>query len=217
MLFTQRSSCRVICLIFFNSTLGITFNNFGNNNKKDIQESLKELVQAGISSECYYSLANLECIACDPNQTIVMQPDGTVEDGSSTVLIDQIFTMRLCTELCKDIYNSCSDASSAAALGVTSTSNYVEFCESIDGSLLTADTSDVTGIFYSANFLVTEFDCYAGVPKSDIESDVGVCLNSFEDCLIPSNTSYINYYVNDSSSLSFSLLLLILALSFLLL
>jgi len=178
----------------------------------DIQNSLRRLVLRGISEQCYYSLANLECIACDPNQTIVLQSDGLIPNGNSTILIDQIFTVRLCTSLCKDIYSSCSDANSTAALGVTDSSNYLSFCETINGTYLTSNTNDVTAIFYSANFLVSDFDCYGGVAKSEIESDVGICLFSYTDCLIPEPIIYVN--LNDSPSMSFSVLLFFAALLF---
>jgi len=181
-------------------------------NLGDIQSSLKQLALNGISQQCYYALANLECIACDPTQTVTMEPSGTIEGGNSQVLIDQIFTMRLCTSLCTEIFNACKDDSSAAALGATvSGSNYVEFCESIDGSFLTYSKTDVTSIFYSAKFLVSDFDCFGGVSLDVIESDVGVCLDSYEDSLIPEEIIYV---FGSASTTTISILLLIISLLF---
>ena len=172
--------------------------------QKDIQESLKQLVLNGIDEECYISLANLECIVCDPTQTISMQPQGIVEGGKESNLEDQIFTLRICSTLAKQIFSACNDASSIAALGATATTSYIEFVESINGTFLTANKGEVSSVFYSAEFLVTDFDCYYGVFPTIIENDVGVCLSTYNDCLIPDEEPSFSDYTTRSNNTNFA-------------
>ena len=174
------------------------------------------MVQNGISQGCYISLANLECIVCDPTQTLTMQPDGVIDGGKASNLEDQIYTMRICSTLAKQIYSSCSDSQSVAALGVTKIDNYIDFVQTINGQNLTTSADQLSAVFYSAQFLVSDFDCYYGEVPSIIENSyVGTCLLSYEDCLIPESSNYVassdsphDHRLIFTSLLLFSLLLI---------
>mmetsp|Transcript_2989 Transcript_2989/g.3539 ORF Transcript_2989/g.3539 Transcript_2989/m.3539 type:complete len:255 (+) Transcript_2989:46-810(+) len=158
-------------------------------NLTDIQVSLDQLVDRGVSEECYFSLADLECSACGPNQLSYIQWDGPADDDDGyddddnddadddEDFFDQRYTFRLCPRFCDQVFSGCKG--DALLLGADASGTATTFCESIQGSVLTADKNDVSGIFLNTNFVVSDFDCYAGAPIEDVEAGVGVCLDDF--------------------------------------
>lgn len=157
--------------------------------EQDIQVSLDQLVDRGVSEECYFSLADLECSACGPNQLSYIQWDGPADDDDGyddddnddadddEDFFDQRYTFRLCPRFCDQVFSGCKG--DALLLGADASGTATTFCESIQGSVLTADKNDVSGIFLNTNFVVSDFDCYAGAPIEDVEAGVGVCLDDF--------------------------------------
>eukprot|EP00011_Vannellida_sp_DIVA3-517-6-12_P006264 CAMPEP_0114605780 /NCGR_PEP_ID=MMETSP0168-20121206/1229_1 /TAXON_ID=95228 ORGANISM="Vannella sp., Strain DIVA3 517/6/12" /NCGR_SAMPLE_ID=MMETSP0168 /ASSEMBLY_ACC=CAM_ASM_000044 /LENGTH=254 /DNA_ID=CAMNT_0001816637 /DNA_START=63 /DNA_END=827 /DNA_ORIENTATION=+ len=158
-------------------------------NLTDIQVSLDQLVDRGVSEECYFALADLECSACGPNQLSYIQWDGPADDDDDDDdddnddadddedFFDQRYTFRLCPAFCNQVFAGCE--ADAAILGADASGTATHFCESIQGSVLVADKEDVSGIFLNTNFVVSNFDCYEGAPIEGVEAGVGVCLDDF--------------------------------------
>lgn len=139
-------------------------------------------VEQGITEQCYYSLANLECILCNPEQSLTIQYQGERQyDLTLNNFFNHQWILRICPDFCDQIYSSCGDPTSTAILGATNTGDATTFCESINMQGFVADQNNVTGIFFGSSLLVSQFDCYEGASSAVVKGEVGKCLTPYTE------------------------------------
>ena len=145
---------------------------------QDLQDSLGALVSQGLSRNCYFQLANLECSLCSPDQEDYITYGGS----SGNDFDDQRWIIRICENFCTNLFNACANDNDAHLLQVNARSvSHTDFCEGINGQALANSDDLASSIFGGAHFVVSEFTCYQGVSASTIQQNVGVCLTSHAD------------------------------------
>jgi len=179
----ERSSMATCC--WMNNDTCCAYNGTAVGNLTDIQYSLRNLVAQGLSEQCYLQLANLECSLCAPDQTSFIYYAGTIDgDDTDQAFDNQKWYIRICASFCDSIYSACSNPEDTLLLGTTNAGTSRNFCENMNGNTLENSDEYLTSIFGGAQFVVSEFSCFAGSPQADVNAAVGVCLTSHDNLLV---------------------------------
>ena len=172
----------------------------------DLEQALGDLVEFGLSRECYIALANLECAICGGEQRSFLTRTGEIEQGNQD-LDNQVFTFRICPSLCDSVVSSCTN-NDALLIGANPYSSDTAFCESISGRALVYDKDEISGVYVNARFVVSDSNCFSGVDSDEIEAQVGVCLAPYNNWFVPGfkNTTIPNGVQSSASILSLNIL-----------
>ena len=160
-----------------------------------MQDSLGALVEQGLTRACYFELANLECSLCSPDQLDYITYGGNSGDDFD----DQRWIIRICEDFCHSLFNACANDNDAHLLQVNARSTArTDFCEGINGKSLVFSDDKASSIFGGAQFIVSDFTCYAGVSESVIRSNVDVCLTPYTELRVPAAQQ--QFVIQDSAA-----------------